>query len=93
MHARDQQQLELFGEPVKIIPSKPSIPRDIRQPAIVEWLPENPKVETPSRTEGAAEGVNRIGGGRVAPGTAGTAPAFPADHIAGPAGAHERIRQ
>lgn len=32
---------------------------------------------------GSGHGLNGIGGDRVAPDTAGTAPAFPADHIAG----------
>jgi len=50
IRARDQRQLDLFGQRAKIMPSMPSIPRDVWQPTIMDWLGEHPKVETPSRT-------------------------------------------
>jgi hypothetical protein len=41
------RQRELFEPAKRITPPKPSIPRDIWQPTIMDWLAEHPNVDGP----------------------------------------------
>ena len=41
--ARDQRHLDPFGEPVKIMPAKPSIRCDIWQLTMMDWFAEYPE--------------------------------------------------
>jgi hypothetical protein len=45
MRARDRdRQLDLFALPPKIMPGKPDIPRDPREPTIIDWPAAHPPV-------------------------------------------------
>ena len=54
MKRRDNRQGDLFAlAPAAEIMTPASalaLPRDPKQPTILDWLAENPKVEAPSRT-------------------------------------------